>query len=210
MKGWRRWPLVVAVVLLVLAVPAMAPASVQEQRARLPPAAHCDDPVEGVWKSHKYDPRFGDWYMFTLTIRRVAERPNSLTGTIHSHSWSGTPQEEEPPPCRSGMFHWTVIMTAEGTVSSDGRDIAFGGTSWRPEQAICGRAPGPGEYNLDRFSGTIDPDIQEFQSVNNDGGRSVNDPMVFRRISCFDEPPSPEVSPVPPAFYPRRGGCSWF
>jgi hypothetical protein len=39
-------------------------------------------------------------------------------------------------------------------------------------------------YRPDHFTGTIDPAIQEFQSVNNDGGRAVNDPMVFRRIAC--------------------------
>ena len=33
---------------------------------------------------------------------------------------------------------------------------------------------GPWGYNLDNFSGEIDPEIQEFQSLNNDGGRDVD------------------------------------
>jgi hypothetical protein len=43
------------------------------------------------------------------------------------------------------------------------------------------------DYHPDHFTGTIDPQREEFQSVNNDGGRAVNDPMVFRRIGCVDQ-----------------------
>ncbi len=196
-----------AAVLAVLFIPSRAPATVQEQRERLPPAAtDCDDPVAGVWKSHKYDPRFGDWYIFTLNIERVEGDPERLTGNIQAHAWTGTPEEEEPPPCRPGLWHWTVRMTAEGRVTPEGQ-IEFWGTSWQPENAFCGRMIGQGEYNLDHFSGLIDPEIMEFQSVNNDGGRSVNDPTVFRRISCGTEPPNPHINPVPPPFFPDSG-CS--
>lgn len=204
----RRRAILVVVALSLWLVPVLAAATVEEQRRRLPPAADCDDPVTGVWKSHKHDPRYGDWYMFTLTVERSPEDPNRLAGTIHAHSWTGGPQQEEPPPCGPGVWHWTVMMNAAGSVSPTG-EIRFGGIDWRPENAYCGRMLGPGEYNPDHFSGTIDPAIQEFQSVNNDGGRSVNDPMVFRRVSCGDQasPPNPDVNPVPPAFQPDLGGC---
>jgi hypothetical protein len=204
---WTRRIAVIGIVAGISLIAARAPATVEEQRARLPPAAtDCEDPVAGVWKSHKYDPRFGDWYSFTLTIDRDANDRQKLVGTIHAHSWTGDPQQEEPPPCTAGVWHWTVMMTAEGTVTDDGR-IHFGGTSWRFENAYCGRALSSGEYNVDNFSGIIDPEIMEFQSVNNDGGRSINDPMVFRRISCNQAPPSPHVNPVPPPFVPDQGGC---
>jgi len=195
-----------AVVLAVLLVPGRAPATVEEQRARLPPPAHCDDTVAGVWKSHKYDARFGDWYSFTLTIHRDPADPQKLTGSIQSHSWNGGPEQEQPPACTAGVWHWTILMTAEGRVTPEGR-IELGGTSWRMENSYCGRPLSAGEYNLDNFSGIIDTEIMEFQSVNNDGGRSINDPTVFRRISCHETPPSPHVNPVPPPFFPDAGGC---
>jgi hypothetical protein len=190
--------------------PQPAPATIQEQRERLPPPAECSDEVAGIWKSHQYDPLYNDWYIFTLDINRVDGDPNRLTGTIQAHSWDGGPEDEEPPPCRPGHFHWTVRMTAEGEL--DGMNVVFRGLTWAPENAYCGQAPGPGSYNVDRFHGTIDAAIQEFQSVNNDGGRAVNVPTVFRRISCHEPdaaPPSPHVNPVPPPFFPERG-CSWF
>ena len=158
--------------------------------------------------SHKFYPEYGDWYIFTLRVRRKQPGAPQLTGEIQAHVWTGAVGDVQPPACRMGLSHWTVLMTAEGLVQPPGV-IRFWGTSWRPEQAFCGRAPLPGEYNLDHFSGTIDPAIQEFQSVNNDGGRSVNDPTVFRRVGCADNPGAPQVTVVPPPFYPgQRSGCS--
>ena len=207
MKAHRRALLIGAVAILLL--PALAPADVQEQRARLPPPATCTDPVEGTWMSHKFYPEYADWYIFTLRVRRVAAGQPQLTGEIQAHVWTGGLADVQPPPCNPGLSHWTVFMTAQGTADAGGR-IHFWGTQWRPESAFCGRAPYPGEYNLDHFSGTIDPAIQEFQSVNNDGGRSVNEPTVFRRIGCFDSAPPPSVEVKPPPVFPqqRKGGCS--
>jgi hypothetical protein len=208
----RRWLLVVgasAVGLAIVGVPARAPATIAEQRARLPPPAECEDPVAGVWKSHQHDPQYGDWYVFTLDIRRVTGDPHKLEGSILAHSWNGAAQDEEPPRCQLGQWHWTVRMTAEGRFD-DALRVRFGGTSWRLEQSYCGSAPGPGSYNLDVFSGTIDPALEEFQSLNNDGGRAVNVPTVFRRVSCHTAPPAPHVNPVPPPFFPKERGCSLF
>jgi len=191
-------------------VPSPAPANIQEQRARLPPPATCTDPVEGVWMSHKFNPQFGDWYIFTLEVRRAPGSQTDLRGVIRAHSWIAGPQESEPPPCRAGLDHWVVFMTAQGTISPAG-EIVFFGTSWRLESSLCGRSPGPGQYNLDRFSGRIDPAIQEFQSVNNDGGRAVNEPTVFRRVRCLDPPTAPHVKVAPPPMRPpSTGGCSLF
>lgn len=182
-------------------------ATIAEQRARLPPAAECDDEiVAGIWRSHKYNARFGDWSVFTLTIRRVPGSPDQLAGTISNRNWDGTAEDEEPPPCdRQRGNDWTVSMNARGTVH--GNTIQFGGYGrWRLDQVHC--RSGPYGYNLDNFTGEIDRQILEFQSVNNDGGRAVNVPNVFRRIRC---PPrqtaqAPRVNPTPPAFYPELGG----
>jgi len=207
----RRWPvrtLVAGAVAATLVVPATAPATAQEQRERLPPPADdCTDPVAGVWKSHQYDPAYGDWTVFMLHIRRVEGSTTELTGRIVNHSWDAGPQDEEPPACSPGRGQWMVSMDARGRVEAGGR-LYFGGVGqWRLDRVICNL--GPGGYNLDNFSGTLDPELQEFQSVNNDGGRSVNDPTVFRRISCGEAPPAPHVNPTPPAFYPEldTGGC---
>ena len=208
---WRRrgaWVAGVGVFAALWLYPSRAPATIAEQRARLPPAAECDDEiVAGIWRSHKYNERFGDWSVFTLTIRRVADHPDQLVGTITNHNWDGGAADVEPPPCeRQSGDDWFVSMDARGTVRN-GTEIFFGAIGeWRLDRVACRR--GPWGYNLDNFTGVIDPSILEFQSVNNDGGRSVNEPTVFRRIRC---PPAqaaeaPSVNPVPPAFYPELGG----
>ena len=196
-------------VLSSLGFPSGAPATIQEQRNRLPPPADCgEDPVAGVWKSHAYYPGHGQWYIFTLTIHRDPDREGHLVGNVHSHYWTGTPDDEEPPPCRPGGYHQTVIMPADGTVND--MQIEFGGTSWEAEQNFCG--PPVMGYFPDRFSGIIDPQIEEFQSVNNDGGPMVNYPTVFRRSRCLTDPDGPPpVVVAPPDFYPSSGcGCGLF
>lgn len=190
--------------------PGRAPATVQEQRARLPPPAQCPDPVAGIWKSHDYDTVYLDWTIFTLDVRRVESSATELVGTIANESWRGDPEQSQPGPC-VGQMHYRVSMDAKGTVV-DGQ-IAFTGLGqWRMDELVCGDFNGL--YNLDSFTGLIDPDLLEFQSVNNDGGRAVNFPVVFRRVKCLegtklDE--EPRISVAPPPFYPpadeSSAGC---
>ncbi|MGE0788684.1 MAG: hypothetical protein AB7S26_23635 [Sandaracinaceae bacterium] len=190
--------------------PSRAPATIAEQRARLPPAAECaGENVAGIWRSHQFVPTYQEWGIFTLTIRRVPGHPEQLVGRILSRGWDGGPDDAEPPPCeRQNGWDWTVEMDGRGTIQND-VEIHFGGVGqWRLIDARCGR--GPAGYNLDQFRGTIDPAILEFQSVNNDGGRYINVPTVFRRIACLpsEYAESPTVRPTPPAFYPDLpGGC---
>ena len=185
------------------------PATIAEQRARLPPPAECgDDPVSGVWRAHKWESRFGEWIIFTLTIRRNPENPNQLTGTISNHSWSGTARDEEPPPCRPGQAEQVISMDASGSIDDTGH-IRFGGLApWRLDRTICPNHRWGG-YNLDNFDGIIDRQLNEFQTQNNDGGRDINTPYVFRRIRCFsDASPSPDIQTRPPEFYPEATqGC---
>lgn len=203
--------LALAAFVVATMLPRGAPAgTVEEQRARLPPPATCTDPVEGIWRSHDYDERFGDWTVFTLEIHRVEGSTTAIKGTIANDTWYAGPEQSDPGPCQ-GNLRFKVSMDAEGTIQD--RTIAFGGIGeWRLDEVVCGFWDGG--YNLDNFTGTIDPDIQEFQSVNNDGGRAVNDPTVFRRVKCFDGPVEergPEVAVTPPPFYlPQEegvGGC---
>jgi len=191
--------------LLLGSVP--ADATVAEQRARLPPPAECEDPIAGIWRAHHFIATYGTWYIRTLEIHREAEGQPRLTGLVWADYWYGTAKDENPPECRPGAgYHAVIRMPAEGSFR-DG-EVVFGGTSWSLERLVCGS--GSHGYNPDRFTGRIDPALQEFQSVNNDGGTAVNEPAVFRRIKCFDAPapvPSVAVAPPPPFSSTRQGSC---
>ena len=196
----------VAGLFALLVLPRVAPATVAEQRARLPPPKACDDPVAGVWMSHQYAPRRGTWDQFTLTIRRDAPGSARLVGTIHNHVWGGGPNDEQPPPC-DRQLDVVVRMSAEG--EAEGQKLRFDALDWTVETVICRTSGG---YDLDHFSGTIDPALQEFQSINTYAEGTLTEATVFRRIRCLDEaepsssPPPPSLAPPPP-FQPPSSGC---
>ncbi|MCC6523900.1 MAG: hypothetical protein IT373_14675 [Polyangiaceae bacterium] len=210
----RGLPRVVALGVLALLVlrPALAPGSVSEQRARLPPPARCQDPIEGMWRSHRFDEQFGRWSIFTLEIHRNKGSDTELVGRIAADGWRGGPADQEPGLCGGArLYRYQVSMPAVGSYR-DG-EVMFRGTSWKLDADVCHNLPPSWGYNADSFTGRIDPAVQEFQSVNNDGGTAVNDPHVFRRVKCFDEEDAarpvehPYVEP-PPFFPPRAGaGC---
>jgi len=211
--GWRRARAAAAFGGLICGLtllPSEAPATIAEQRARLPPPATCQDPVAGVWKSHDYDSRHVDWTIFTLVIERVPGSETALVGSIENHTWYAEKGQSEPPTC-AGNLEYVVGMEAEGNFV-DGA-IYFGGVGqWRLDDIPCGNFTMG--YNLDNFSGVIDPDLQEFQSVNNDGGRAIDDPTVFRRVECSeaDQARKPTLVLDPPPFFPpedeqAKGGC---
>ncbi|MCA9700827.1 MAG: hypothetical protein KC431_25085, partial [Myxococcales bacterium] len=140
--------------------------TVAEQRARLPPPAACQDPIAGIWKSHSYDQVFRDWTIFTLVVERSEPGKDEFEGSITNESWLAEPHESSPPQCR-GELHYIVSMDAQGSFR-DGRIDFWGVGTWRLEDVPCGSFNMG--YNLDHFSGQIDPELMEFQSVNNDGG----------------------------------------
>lgn len=202
--------------LAVLLLPSLAPATVTEQRKRLPPPAPpetCADPVQGVWRSHTYYPRQRQWYTFTLTIRRDGD---ALKGDIDMRAWDGQPNNPEILPCNGRHRDFEVKQPAAGKV--DGLALDFHGTSWSYGKTFCGTVSGG--YILDTFLGTIDPALQEFQSVNryDFNGTMVEDVTVFRRVQCFgsaSDPPiavAPEVpaTPATPPTTPPSGPLSRF
>jgi hypothetical protein len=201
----RRRLFLAPLALGVLLAPAVE-ATIEEQRERLPPPADCDDVVEGEWRAHRYSPRFRDWRIFTLTIHRQQGSETALVGTIRNQAWDGGPDRQEPGRCDETPEQWVVSTDARGAIR--GNDVLFTGVgAWRLDRVDCGG--GPSGYNLDSFSGTIDPALEEFQSVNNDGGRAVNEPTVFRRVRCFAPDAQPHIEVSPPPFFPRRAsrGC---
>ncbi|MCC6525554.1 MAG: hypothetical protein IT373_23085 [Polyangiaceae bacterium] len=192
---------------LVLA-PRSAPASVSEQRARLPPPAFCEDPVVGVWRAHVFHERHGFWGIYVLDIHRKSGSPNELVGTMTGEEWPGGAGDAEPGTCQ-GAVRWRFHVTMNATGRYDAGEVRFDGLDWKIDRVLCGTLPEGFRYNPDHYSGRIDPAIQEFQSVNNDGGIAVNEPIVFRRVTCRDESGpklAPHVEP-PPFLPPAREGC---
>lgn len=195
----------VALFVALLAWPNRAPANVQEQRARLPPpATDCSDPVTGTWMSHAYYPHARQWYVVNLDVRRVAGRPNALTGQMRVHFWTGDERTSEPPACAPGTLRAEVRETAQGTIAPDGT-IVFSGTSYTRERDYCGWSGG---YALDTYSGKIDFALMEFQSILDDGHNFRNIPVVFRRVACAETPTVPRPVVVPPNTPPGHvSGC---
>ena len=199
----------VAILAAVTFASRSAAPSVAEQRARLPPPAHCEDEVDGIWRSHQFNETYLEWTIFTLEIHRKKGSASELEGRILNDSWEGQKTDQEPGNCGPTVpWRYQVSMPGAGTYV-DGQ-VSFEGTSWKLDRTVCGTLPLGFGYNLDHFTGKIDAAIQEFQSVNNDGGKAVNEATVFRRVRCFDEDgPKPPLQVDPPPFLPPRqtGGC---
>src|SRR5512136_229718 len=71
--------LALGMVLAALLFSRAAGATVAEQRARLPPPAECEDPVEGIWRAHQFAVARNEWYIFTLEVHRVKPGSSELT-----------------------------------------------------------------------------------------------------------------------------------
>jgi hypothetical protein len=201
-KGKRASVVAIAAIIAAMTIGAPdAPATVAEQRARLPPAAECGSPVEGKWKAMAY--WHDHWYEFRLEIHEDPSDHAQLSGMIYVDFWTGPKTSPEPPtPCGRRI---KGQMTATGTFRNG--HVAIHGSDFVTTEAVCGDA---GRYNNDNFTGVLEPDRQEFQSVNDDGGDAVNEPVVFRRIGCFDNGrKDPGSAVTPPPFFPKRrdGGC---
>jgi hypothetical protein len=202
----------VAAIALVLAMVVRlpeAPATVAEQRARLPPAAECESDVEGRWRALIYSANTASWYDYRLEVRHVAQKPGAspsdeLTGVIYVDTWFGTPEQSEPGAC-IGRGRYRGKMQGRGHYRNG--EVFFGGGPFELTEIVCGQ--GMIGYNPDNFTGRLEKERQEFQSVNNDGGAAVNEPTVFRRIGCLDDQPLENPDVAPPPFFPERreGGC---
>jgi hypothetical protein len=182
--------------------PSLLFGSIEEQRARLPPAAivdagaDCSDPVVGLWLGQQYNPRSRSWQRYQLDVRRTAPGSSTLIGEVRVHFWIGWRSHSEPrTDCSHNALAAEVSQRAAGVI--DGLSLTFGGLDWRTTQVFCQPLGTSVSYNPDRFTGVIDPSIQEFQSVNNDGGTAINEPVVFRRIRCAESPRA-QVIIVPP------------
>ncbi len=199
---------VVSVALLTF--PKDSPASIEEQRARLPPPAECTDELEGEWLALTHSSTYDDWYQVRLTIKRTSPGAQTVEGQMRVRFWFGDDNAMNPPPCTERRAQERVVIQPSlGTYIDN--EVQFHAQSWSFAPESCFKS---GRYNLDNYSGRIDHKLHEFQSVNNDGGRAVNEPAVFRRVKCINGPDvlSPTMSrPVDvkaPSFTPKRKwGC---
>jgi hypothetical protein len=149
--------------------------STTAQRALLPTGSSCDDPVTGTWRAQKYSNR--GWARFTLRVQRNGEQ---VTGTITSHMWSGPPSDPRPGPCTAFGFDHTWVMEARGRF--DGTQMTFNSHSLRLTREDC---PQSGHnYAADNFRGRVDVEREVFDAVNNDGAYDIDEPYLFRRVSC--------------------------
>ena len=150
----------------------------------LPEAIDCDDPVIGTWVSREHYPEHGDWYRFELVVRRDERDPGQLLGVVTSRSWSGTSDRLLPGVCSSdeASFDWSVRMSAVGVF--DGSKLSFDGRGLDVEGTRCGPTFQASRYNIDHFTGHLLEGGRYLTAVNNDGDRAVDEPHVFRRISC--------------------------
>ncbi len=183
--------------------------SIAEQRSRLPPPAHCEDKVEGEWRAHQFNEVWQQWVIFRLVVRRKPGSATELTGNIFNETWHGEKTDQEPGLC-TGTVPYRVRVSMPALGAFENGEVSFWGTSWTMDQVVCGQLPLGFGYRLDHFTGKIDEQRQEFQSVNNDGGRAVNEPTLFRRVRCFDGASQrPPVHVDPPPFVPpdRSQGC---
>jgi hypothetical protein len=162
--------------------PALKGDTVEGQRALLPSAVTCKDPVVGRWESLKFNPASSTWVRFALLVHRADG--GELTGTILSHTWFGSAFDRTPPPCSPRGFEMSVSMNAHGRADLV-THIRFGASRYSVVAVQCPMSLA--DYAPDNFSGMIDTDRQEFQSVNNDGATDIDAPYVFRRTACLDE-----------------------
>jgi hypothetical protein len=195
--------LAIAAPVVVIAV-SVADATVEEQRARLPPAAECKSPVAGRWRALKLRELDNQWYDYTLEVYEDPSDASHLTGMIYVDFWTGWPDSPEVPVGADCTYRIQVKMQAAGSFRNG--DIEFGAVAgYELVAVLCGHARG---YYPDHFTGHFEPDRQEFQSVNNDGGPTVNVPTVFRRIGCLEDGRKQPTDVAPPPFFPKhRSGC---
>jgi hypothetical protein len=139
----------------------------------------CSDPLLGTWVSvPKFNTQYQDWHVMTLHVQ-PGDEPGSVMGSVSAHVWSGGSQDVVPGPCSEYGMNYEVSMPAVGHRGTDGA-LRFDAGPWTLDKTTCTGASWG--YNPDHFSGVVDG--RAIRTVNNDGGRSVNDPFGFERVSC--------------------------
>jgi hypothetical protein len=166
--------------LVCLAVAAPAYGDLVERPRQPPPpdTAECGgDRIVGTWRATKW---LRGWHnVRTMQIRRAGG--DQIEGRIVGLWWDGAQNQRRPPPCAPYQTAYQVSEPSRGHFIGGDR-VSFRAASYRIDRAICGSPPSV--YNLDHFTGTLDPRRAIIRAVNNDGRAARNDDYVFRRVSC--------------------------
>ena len=136
--------------------PRESAATVEEQRARLPPPADCPDKVEGTWAALYYT-KHHSWSEYTVVIRRSSPAAEQDQGgpievDMKAHIWDGPVNTHNPPACTEAQREVTVTMPGKGTVDASMR-LAFGAKTYAVESVVCGSDT---RYHPDNFTGQVD------------------------------------------------------
>ncbi len=127
---------------------------------------------------------------------------------MHAGWWTGGPKDAQAPACAASNHFRSVDEPVQGTFRDGVLDVLA--TEWATADDSCRPVRG---YLVDRFTGRLDPEIQEFQSLLNADAPEWRDvPTVFRRIRCTHQERPVEPDPivtVPPPFQPPTRGVSW-
>jgi hypothetical protein len=208
-RGWLAVGLGIAAAALL--VPAWSPATVAEQRQRLPPPAECTDPISGVWRAHVFRPDRQRWALNTMELRWNADR-TKLLSSYENHYWSGGPEDSEPPqpPCKPGQYRRMASSTGEGTYR--GNQLEVQGKKLGGDENICGSTKFT--RALGKLTGIVDLEQNEFRSEMT--SRFGTHPIIWRRIRCVGEaepklieppPPPPVALPPSPPSPSSKGSC---
>ena len=149
------------------------PATVAEQRQRLPAAAECDDPIAGVWRAHVYRPDIRRWTLNTMELRWSPDR-SKLLSSYENHYWRGGPEDSEPPPCRPGEYQRKAHSTGEGSYSGNELEVrgTAGGLLLKGLKVRWGLGLRENLFVIDRESGD-DGEIESFVITGKGWGHGV-------------------------------------
>lgn len=179
--------------------------TVEEQRARLPPAKEgCSGEIAGTWVSYAHYPQVGYWYRFTMDIG-VPASDGSVRGTIRADYWLGDADESATPTCTENPTRQGVVQEAAGTYL-DGR-LEFAGIKYETDpDHPCATWTG---YSVDAVAGHVDHERNEIQArMDDEQPHWTNIPTVFRRVDCLDpRAPSRVINPLDPP--PKKRPRSW-
>lgn len=146
--------------------------------------------------------------MTRIELERDAADPSGerLIGSVYSEFWNGSPEHSQPPACDGPGLRAGVNERAIGRAR--GLELSVDAIDWKDAE-VCG--PTGFDYLLDHFTGRVDVERMEFQSLLNADAPEWRDvPTVFRRVRCSGKQPTPEpkIAIAPPPYEPaEREGC---
>lgn len=166
-------------------VSCFTPVSPGEQRERLPPAAVCADPIEGLWMAYAYQVDDDHWMLNKMELRRSSSDPSAYASRFETHTWTGGVGEDDPPDCRQGVAR--TISRSSGVAHYRDGVLVVRGTELGPLEQICGHETP--DRALGVLTGRVSLRRHEFLATMTTKFGSQE--IVWRRVRCLDSHGSP-------------------